>query len=81
LVAELSACYVLGALDAVDPRGLDQSAAYLAAWTRALNEDPHMFVWAASRAARAAERILGEHGDGAADADTQIVHDEEVLVS
>lgn len=59
LVAELSASLVLGVLEMDKPNVIENQAAYLKNWASALKEDPQAFVWAAGRAEKAANRVLG----------------------
>lgn len=58
LVAELGSALVLGTLGLDKPNLVENQAAYLKSWGRALAEDPQAFVWAAGRAEKAANRIL-----------------------
>lgn len=61
LVAEFTAAFLC------DHAGIDstreQSAAYLGSWLKALKNDVRMAVWAAGRAQKAADYILGVSGD------------------
>ncbi len=58
LVAEFSAAFL--AYEAgIDPSRLEQSAAYVASWLRALNDDRRLVVVAAGQGQRAADHILG----------------------
>lgn len=59
LVAELSSAMVLGILGLDKPDLVENQAAYLASWKAKLVEDPQAIVWAAGRAERAANLILG----------------------
>jgi len=58
LVAEFAAAF-LGYAAGIDPSGLDQSAAYIASWLRALRDDRRLAVVAAAQAQHAADHILG----------------------
>ena len=60
LVAELGAsmlCQLTG-LDC--EKAFNNSVAYIQSWLKALRNDNHMIVWAASRAEKAAKYIMGE---------------------
>ena len=59
LVAELGSALVLGALGLDSPQVTENQAAYLKSWTSALKDDPQAIVWAAGRAEKAANLILG----------------------
>lgn len=59
LIAELSSALVLGDCGIVDPTVQANQAAYLKAWKSALRSDPGAFMWAASRAEKAANLVLG----------------------
>lgn len=59
LVAELSSSLVLGILGLDKPNVVENQAAYLKSWKSRLVEDPQAFVWAAGRAEKAADLILG----------------------
>jgi len=48
-------CEHVGVLPAV----MDNSAAYIAGWRRALTEDAQAVVWAAGKAQKAADLIIG----------------------
>lgn len=58
LVAEFAAAF-LGHEAGIDPSSVDQSAAYIASWLRALRDDRRLVVVAAAQAQRAADHILG----------------------
>lgn len=58
LVAELTASF-LAAEAGIDAPTLTNSAAYIASWMRALQNDPRLFTVAAGRAQKAADHILG----------------------
>lgn len=57
LVAELTACF-LSAEAGIAGKVVDNAAAYLEGWSRALRSDPHLFATAAARAQKAADYIL-----------------------
>ena len=59
LVAELGSSLLLGVLGLDKPNLVENQAAYLKHWMTALAEDPQAFVWAAGRAEKAANLILG----------------------
>lgn len=59
LVAELGSSLVLGMLNMDKPNIVENQAAYLKSWASALKNDPQAFVWAAGRAEKAANMILG----------------------
>lgn len=59
LVAELSSALVLGTLGLDKPNMVANQAAYLKSWSKVLKDDPQAFVWAAGRAEKAANLILG----------------------
>ena len=59
LVAELTSSLVLGVLEMDKPNIVENQAAYLKNWAAALKDDPQAFVWAAGRAEKAANLILG----------------------
>jgi len=58
LVAEMSAAFLAGHAG-IGERTIDNSAAYLASWIKVLKEDSKAAVWAAGRAQKASELILG----------------------
>ena len=59
LVAELSSTIVLGMLGLDKPSIVEHQASYLASWIRTIKEDPQALVWAAGRADKAVDLILG----------------------
>lgn len=59
LIAELGSALVMGALGLDKPNLVENQAAYLKHWKAALKDDPQAIVWAAGRAERAADMILG----------------------
>jgi antirestriction protein ArdC len=60
LVAEFAAAF-LGQEAGIDPSRVEQSAAYIASWLRALRDDRRLAVVAAGQAQRATDHILGRH--------------------
>ena len=58
LIAEMGAAYLCSAAGINSAATQKNSAAYLQSWIRALKNDKHMIVWAASRATKAADFIL-----------------------
>lgn len=62
LVAEMASSLVLGVLGLDKPNLVENQASYLAHWHKALKEDPQALVWAAGRAEKAADLILGTEG-------------------
>jgi antirestriction protein ArdC len=58
LVAEITAAF-LGAEAGIGPATIDQTAAYIDSWRRAITRDPSLVVVAAQQAQRAADHILG----------------------
>lgn len=69
LVAELSSSLVLGILGLDKPNVMENQAAYLAHWKSTIASDPQAFVWAAGRAEKAANLILGVEAEKAAEAE------------
>ena len=61
LVAEFTAAFLCNHAGVDSTR--DQSAAYLASWLKAFKGDTQMAVWAAGKAAAAADYILGKSRD------------------
>lgn len=59
LVAELSSSLVLGSLGLDKPSVTNNQAAYLKGWMSKIASDPQAFVWAAGKAEKAANMILG----------------------
>ena len=59
LTAEMGAAMLCG-VTGISPVTLDQSAAYIAGWLRALKDDRKLLVGAAGKAQRAADFIRGE---------------------
>lgn len=59
LVAEMGSAFLCGAAGL--ERHLENSAAYLAGWLKALKSDPKLIVQAAAQAQKASDRILGVH--------------------
>ena len=62
LVAEFGSAFLCQEAG-IDASRLDQSAAYIASWLRALQDDRRLAVSAAGLAQRAADRILGREVD------------------
>lgn len=62
LIAEMTSAYLLGHAGILDGQ-IDQSAAYLQGWIKALKGDSRLVVAAASGAQKAADYILGD-GEG-----------------
>lgn len=62
LVAEFTAAFLCGHVGTL-PNTIENSAAYIAGWKRALTEDPQAAVWAAGRAQKAADFIIGGDAD------------------
>jgi antirestriction protein ArdC len=58
LVAEIGSAMIAARVGVVAP-DIEQSAAYVAGWLRALRDDRRLIVTAASRAQKAADWILG----------------------
>ena len=58
LVAELGSAYLCGQSGIVE-RTIDNSAAYIEAWLKRLNDDRTLIVYAAAQAQKAADFILG----------------------
>ncbi|MBO5449796.1 MAG: DUF1738 domain-containing protein [Ruminococcus sp.] len=58
LIAEMGAAFLCSASGMETASTLKNSAAYIQSWLRALKNDKHMIVYAASRAQKAAEYIL-----------------------
>lgn len=59
LVAEFSSALVMGVLGVARPETEANTVAYLKGWCKALTDDPQALVWAAGRAEKAANLILG----------------------
>lgn len=57
LVAELTAAFLLAHCK-IDALEIDNSAAYIANWTKVLTNDPKAFIWAAGKAQHAARYIM-----------------------
>lgn len=66
LVAEMTAAFICAHVGIEGT--FENSAAYLKSWLNALEDDPKMIVWAAGRAQKAADRILGITPEKAEDA-------------
>ena len=63
LVAEFTATFLCGEVGLL-PHSMDNSAAYIAGWRRALTDDSRAVVWAAGKAQKAADLILGRTNEG-----------------
>jgi antirestriction protein ArdC len=72
LVAEMGAAFLCG-VAGIENSTIEQSAAYLKGWLRALSSEPRMLVIAAAQAQKAADYILGR-----AQADTTITEPAEM---
>lgn len=59
LVAEMSAAFLCGETH-ISPPVIDNQAAYIQSWLRAIKKDSKMLVFAAAQAQRAADFILGK---------------------
>ena len=59
LVAEMGAAFLCATVGINPNENLSNSAAYIASWLKALNNDPKMIVEAASKAQKAADLIVG----------------------
>lgn len=70
LVAEMTAAYLCGETG-ISPDTLEQSAAYIDSWRRAIKEDVRAVVVAAGAAQRATDMILGRTADATGDADAK----------
>jgi antirestriction protein ArdC len=68
LIAELGSAMLCG-IAGIAPVRIEQSAAYIASWLRALRDDKRMVVWASQQAQRALDYIRNEapHGGGEAE--------------
>jgi len=58
LVAEMGSSFLMASCDLVDESGIQQSAAYIASWLKALKADPSMLIYAGQQAQKAADFIL-----------------------
>lgn len=63
LVAEMAAAYLCGAAGIDNAATLDNSAAYLASWIKALRGDKRLAITAAAAAQKAADYILDRHAE------------------
>lgn len=63
LVAEFTAAMLSAHFGFTNDRLAENQAAYLKSWVKALQDDPQMLVWAAGRAEKAADHILGTAQD------------------
>ena len=65
LVAEMGAAFLCGAAGIEDSRTLENAAAYIKGWLRAIKDDPRAVVIAAAQAQKAADLILGKKAEKA----------------
>jgi antirestriction protein ArdC len=65
LIAEMGAALLCG-VAGISPGTIENSAAYLAGWCKAIRQDCKLAIQSAAAAQRAADRILGESEGGAA---------------
>lgn len=79
LTAEFGAA-MLCAIAGIEPN-IDQHAAYIAAWRKAIADDPKLVVQAAARAQKAADYILGVEADAARASDSPEAQDAAVPVA
>lgn len=63
LVAEFTAAFLCGHVEVL-PTTLANSASYIAGWRKALADDPQAVIWAAGRAQKAADLIIGIDAEG-----------------
>jgi antirestriction protein ArdC len=61
LVAEMAAAFLCGNAG-IQPRAIDNQAAYLAGWLKTLKADKKLVISAASAAQKAADWVLGDRG-------------------
>jgi len=71
LAAEFAAAF-LGNEAGIDPSRVEQSAAYIASWLRALRDDQRLAVIAAGQGQRAADHVLGRDRVTAIDEDRRM---------
>jgi antirestriction protein ArdC len=71
LVAEFTAAFLCGNVGVL-PGSVDNSAAYIDGWRKALKDDPKAVVWAASQAQKAADLILGITPEVEVEADEKV---------
>ena len=60
LVAEMGSAMICNRVGIEVEKAFRNSVAYIKGWLKALNDDPKMIVWAASRAEKAAKYIINE---------------------
>lgn len=60
LIAELTSAFILNSIGIDTEATVNNSAAYIAGWTKALQDDSHLIVRAAGQAEKAANLIKGE---------------------
>lgn len=63
LVAEMTAAGILAKAGHESDESITNTAAYLQSWMKALKDDPAMLFWAASRAEKALDYIVGPNTD------------------
>lgn len=71
LVAEMAAAMTAAHAGLNLERAIRRNADYIHGWMEAIGADSRMVVWAAGRAEKACEYILGIHGEGAAEQDAE----------
>jgi antirestriction protein ArdC len=75
LTAEIGAAFLLGNSGVSESIPIANNAAYIKHWSRCLREDPRCVIYAASRAQRAADFILGIGEESAAQEDPEEYHE------
>ena len=68
LVAEMGSAFLCHRLGIDSPASLGNSAAYIKGWSNALKRDRKLVVWAAGKAEKAADYVLGINGEVDTDA-------------
>jgi antirestriction protein ArdC len=68
LVAEMGSAFLCGHAG-IETATIDNAAAYLAGWLRAIRQDNRLVVTAAAQAQKAADYILGQKGDEAGESE------------
>lgn len=71
LIAEMTAAFLSAECGFTTERNVENSAAYIKGWLKALSNDPTMVVSAASAAQKAADHILGREKDEEAEEDKE----------
>ena len=61
LTAEIGCCYLLNIAGINVDKVFKNSVAYINGWYNQLSKNPKYFIWASSRAQKAADYILGIH--------------------